>query len=178
MAASQVYSTAYVTGSPTAPTGTDVVGNIMVVVSSAFTSWSSYSFVGGLSASYDTSGYVIICDSTTAGVNGRTTGNNTSNPINAPGSPPVQIPDKPTFWVSNGKNDQAFLILFNSLPPTLDNVGYNTPTTTPAGGRPYIDSGDVSTYGNITGLPNNPYTNPYDAAKDWLKINGYWTSYT
>jgi|688.fasta_scaffold141231_3 hypothetical protein len=176
MAASQVYSTAYVTGSPTAPTGTDVVGNIMVVVSSAFTSWSSYSFVGGLSASYDTSGYVIICDSTTAGVIGRTTGNNTTNTINAPAG--TQIPDKPTFWVSNGKNDQAFLILFNSLPPTLDNVGYNTPTTTPAGGRPYIDSGDVSTYGNITGLPNNPYTNPYDAAKDWLKINGYWTSYT
>ena len=175
MAASQVYSTAYVTGSPTAPTGADVVGNIMVVVSSAFTSW-TYSFVGGLSASYDTSGYVIICDSTTAGVNGRTTGNNTSNPINAPGSPPVQIPDKPTFWVSNGKNDQAFLILFNSLPPST-NVGYNA-TQSSAFSRPYIDSGDVSTYGNITGLPNNPYTNPYDAAKDWLKINGYWTSYT
>lgn len=175
MAASQVYSTAYVTGSPTAPTGADVVGNIMVVVSSAFTSW-TYSFVGGLSASYDTSGYVIICDSTTAGVNGRTTGNNTTNPINAPAG--TQIPDKPTFWVSNGKNAAAFLILFNSLPPTLDGNGYNTPTTTPAGGRPYLDSGDPSTYSNITGLPNNPYTSVYDAAKDWLKINGYWTSYT
>jgi hypothetical protein len=174
MAASQVYSTAYVTGSPTAPTGTDVVGNIMVVVSSAFTSWSSASFVGGLSASYDSSGYVIISDSTTAGVNGRTTGNNTTNTINAPAG--TQIPDKPTFWVSNGKNDQAFLILFNSLPPTLDNVGYNTPTTTPAGGRPYFDNGDASTY-NLPALPNFPYTDAYTAARDWLNQNGYWTSY-
>ena len=172
----QKYSAARVTAGTTPPTGADVVGNIMVVISSAFTSWSSYNFVGGLSASYDASGYIIICDSTTAGVIGRTTGNNTTNPINAPAG--TEIPDKPTYWVSNGKNDAAFLILFNSLPPTLDGNGYNTPTTTPPGGRPYIDSGDVSTYGNITGLPNNPYTDPYDAAKDWLKINGYWTSYT
>ena len=169
----QKYSAACVTGSPSAPTGADVVGNIMVVISSAFTSWSSYNFVGGLSASYDTSGYVIICDSTTAGVIGRTTGNNTTNPINAPAG--TEIPDKPTFWVSNGKNDAAFLILFNSLPPST-NVGYNA-TQSSAFSRPYIDSGDVSTYGNITGLPNNPYTNPYDAARDWLNQNGYWTSY-
>ena len=175
MAGSQVYSSAYVTGSPTAPTGTDVVGNIMVVVlPNSFTSWSSYSFVGGLSASYDSSGYVIISDSTTAGVIGRTTGNNTTNPINAPAG--TEIPDKPTFWVSNGKNDAAFLILFNSLPPTLDNVGYNTPTTTPAGGRPYFDNGDPSTY-NLAALPNFPYTDAYTAARDWLKTNGYWTSY-
>jgi hypothetical protein len=157
----QKYSTAYVTGSPTAPTGADVVGNIMVVVSSAFTSWSSYSFVGGLSESYDTSGYVIISDSTTAGVIGRTTGNNTTNPINAPAG--TEIDYKPTFWVSNGKNDQAFLILFNSLPPTLDGNGYNTPTTTPAGGRPYFDG--VSAGFTASG------------AKTWLNNNGYWTSY-
>ena len=170
----QKYSAARVTAGTTPPTGSDVVGNIMVVISSAFTSWSSYNFVGGLSASYDTSGYVIICDSTTAGVIGRTTGNNTTNPINAPAG--TEIPDKPTFWVSNGKNDAAFLILFNSLPPTLDGNGYNTPTTTPAGGRPYFDNGDASTY-NLVALPNFPYTDAYTAARDWLKINGYWTSY-
>jgi hypothetical protein len=159
----QKYSTAYVTGSPTAPTGADVVGNIMVVVSSAFTSWSSYSFVGGLSASYDTSGYVIICDSTTAGVNGRTTGNNSYNPINAPASPnPVQIPDKPTYWVSLTKDGDGFLALVNKLPPSLDGNGFNTPNTTPAGGRPYFDG-----------------TAGFDAAaaKTWLNNNGYWTSY-
>jgi hypothetical protein len=172
----QKYSAAYVGSGATPIAGCDMIGHIAVVTAVNFTSWSSASFVGGLSASYDSSGYVIICDSTTAGVIGRTTGNNTTNPINAPSG--FELDYKPTYWVSNGKNDQAFLILFNSLPPTLDGNGYNTPTTTPAGGRPYIDSGDVSTYGNITGLPNNPYTDPYDAAKDWLNQNGYWTSYT
>jgi hypothetical protein len=132
-----------------------MIGHIAVVTAVNFTSWSSASFVGGLSASYDSSGYVIISDSTTAGVNGRTTGNNTTNTINAPAG--TQIPDKPTFWVSNGKNDQAFLILFNSLPPTLDN-------------------GDASTY-NLPALPNFPYTDAYTAARDWLNQNGYWTSY-
>ena len=161
----QKYSTAYVGSGATPITGCDMIGHIAVVTSGTFTSWSSASFVGGLSASYDTSGYVIICDSTTAGVNGRTTGNNTTNPINAPAG--TQIPDKPTFWVSNVKNDASFLILFNSLPPST-NVGYNA-TQSSAFSRPYIDSGDVSTY--------NPYTDPYDAAKDWLKTHGYWTSY-
>ena len=159
-AASQVYSTAYVGSGATPITGCDMIGHIAVVTSGTFTSWSSASFVGGLSASYDSSGYVIICDSTTAGVNNRTTGNNTSNPINAPGSPPVQIPDKPTFWVSLTKDGDGFLALVNKLPPST-NVGFNSsqPSTFD---RPYFDG-----------------TAGFDAAaaKTWLNNNGYWTSY-
>ena len=159
-AASQVYSTAYVGSGATPITGCDMIGHIAVVTSGTFTSWSSASFVGGLSASYNTSGYVIICDSTTAGVNNRTTGNNTSNPINAPGSPPVQIPDKPTFWVSLTKDGDGFLALVNKLPPST-NVGFNSsqPSTFD---RPYFDG-----------------TAGFDAAaaKTWLNNNGYWTSY-
>lgn len=157
----QKYSAACVTGSPSAPTGADVVGNIMVVISSTFTSWSSYNFVGGLSASYDTSGYVIICDSTTAGVIGRTTGNNTTNPINAPGSPPVQIPDKPTFWVSLTKDGDGFLALVNSLPPST-NVGFNIGEA-PTFYRPYFDG--------------SPGVGDAASAKVWLNTYGYWTSY-
>ena len=156
----QKYSTAYVGSGATPITGCDMIGHIAVVTAVSFTSWSSASFVGGLSASYDNSGYVIISDSTTAGVIGRTTGNNTTNTINAPAG--TQIPDKPTFWVSLTKDGDGFLALVNKLPPTLDNVGYNTPNTTPAGGRPYFDG-----------------TAGFDAAaaKTWLNNNGYWTSY-
>ena len=158
-AASQVYSTAYVGSGATQITGCDMIGHIAVVTSGTFTSWSSASFVGGLSASYNSSGYVIICDSTTAGVIGRTTGNNTTNTINAPAG--TQIPDKPTFWVSLTKDGDGFLALVNKLPPST-NVGFNSsqPSTFD---RPYFDGtagiGDAA------------------SAKTWLNQNGYWTSY-
>jgi len=156
----QKYSAAYVGVGATPIAGCAMIGNIAVVTAVNFTSWSSASFVGGLSASYDSSGYVIISDSTTAGVIGRTTGNNTTNTINAPAG--TQIPDKPTYWVSLTKDGDGFLALVNKLPPSLDGNGFNTPNTTPAGGRPYFDG-----------------TAGFDAAaaKTWLNQNGYWTSY-
>jgi len=174
MAGGQIYNAAFVTGSPAAPTGAEVVGNILVVtLPNSFTSWTSYPIVGGILSTYDSSGYVIISDSTTAGVIGRTTGNNTTNPINAPAG--TEIADKPTFWVSNAKTSASFLDLVNKLPPSTA-VGYNVSGTTPPGGRPFFDNGDPGTY-NLPALPNFPYANAYDAARDWLKINGYWTSY-
>ena len=157
-----------------------MIGHIAVVISVTFSDWSSASFVGGILPTYDTGGYIIISDSTTAGVVGRTTGNNTVNPINSPLPNGTELDFKPTFWVSDatlGKTSSAFLDLVNRLPPTLDNNGFNTPTTTPAGGRPFFDNNDPGSY-NLPSLPNFPYTNAYDAAKDWLNVNGYWTSYT
>ena len=163
MAGLPKYSTAFVGPGASPIGGCDMIGHIAVVTNPSFSSWSSASFVGGLSFSYYTGFWVIICDSTTTGVVGRTTGNNTSNPINAPGIPPVQIPDKPTFWIGKKSTDAEFCLLVNKLPPTLDGNGYNTPTTTPPGGRPYFDG--VS-----------PGSTASDA-KTWLNQNGYWTSY-
>jgi hypothetical protein len=160
MAGLPKYSTAYVGSGATPIGGCDMIGHIAVVTDPSFSSWSSASFVGGLSSSYATGYWVIICDSTTAGVVGRTTGNNTTNPINAPSG--FELDYKPTFWIGK-KTDAEFCILVNKLPPTLDGNGYNTPTTTPAGGRPYFDG--VSAGFTASG------------AKTWLNQNGYWTSY-
>lgn len=161
MAGLPKYSTAFVGPGASPIGGCDMIGHIAVVTDPSFSSWSSASFVGGLSSFY--SGFwVIICDSTTAGVVGRTTGNNTTNPINAPSG--FELDYKPTFWVCKKSTDAEFCLLFvNKLPPTLDNNGYNTPTTTPPGGRPYFDG--VS-----------PGSTASDA-KTWLNQNGYWTSY-
>ena len=174
MAGLPKYSTAFVGPGASPIGGCDMIGHIAVVTDPSFSSWSSASFVGGLSFSYYTGFWVIICDSTTAGVVGRTTGNNTTNPINAPSG--FELDYKPTFWIGKKTTDAEFCLLVNKLPPTLDGNGYNTPTTTPPGGRPYFDNGDPSTY-NLAALPNFPYTDAYTAARDWLKTNGYWTSY-
>jgi hypothetical protein len=160
MAGLPKYSTAFVGPGASPIGGCDMIGHIAVVTDPSFSSWSSASFVGGLSSSYATGFWVIICDSTTAGVVGRTTGNNTTNPINAPSG--FELDYKPTFWIGK-KTDADFCILVNKLPPTLDGNGYNTPTTTPAGGRPYFDG--VSAGFTASG------------AKTWLNQNGYWTSY-
>ena len=160
MAGLPKYSTAFVGPGASPIGGCDMIGHIAVVTDPSFSSWSSASFVGGLSFFYSTGFWVIICDSTTAGVVGRTTGNNTTNPINAPSG--FELDYKPTFWIGK-KTDADFCILVNKLPPTLDGNGYNTPTTTPAGGRPYFDG--VSAGFTASG------------AKTWLNQNGYWTSY-
>jgi len=149
----QKYSAAYVGSSAPSITGCDMIGHIAVVTDPSFSSWSSASFVGGLLFLETVVGYVIISDSNTAGIVGRTTGGGTT---------PDEPRDKPTYWVSATKDDAGFLTLVNSLPPSLDGNGYNTPTTTPPGGRPYYD--------------NTPGFQPADA-KIWLNQNGYWTSY-
>jgi hypothetical protein len=126
-------------------------GNI--IVDTVGTNTSSYNFVAGISNTELTNGYVIVTDTSTAGVVGRSTGNSTG-----PSAPANQ----PTYWVSNGLSNDDFLDLVNALPPTLDGNGFNTPNTTPAGGRPYFDG-----------------TAGFDApaARIWLKNNGYWTNY-
>ncbi len=79
------YATKYV-GSGAAPEGWTKVGNIAVNVGG--TGSSTDSFVNGISDSYDTNGYVIVTDTTTAGLVGRPTGNGTG----------TASANTPTFW--------------------------------------------------------------------------------
>jgi hypothetical protein len=68
--------------------------------------YSIANFVGGVLGTYDSTGYVIITDTTTSGVNTRSTGNHTG----------TASANTPTFWVSPTKNDVGFLYLVNRLP--------------------------------------------------------------
>lgn len=138
-------------------TGTEITNGLTqsgnIIVDTVGTNTSSYNFVAGISNTELTNGYVIVTDTSTAGVVGRSTGNNTG-----PSAPANQ----PTYWVSNGLSNDDFLDLVNALPPTLDGNGFNIPNTTPPGGRPYF-----------TG--NSPFADT--DARIWLKNNGYWTNY-
>ena len=144
------WSTLTITGSDISK-GLTQSGNI--IVDTVGNNTSLYNFVAGISNVELTSGYVIVTDTTTAGVVGRSTGNSTGP--NAPSN-------QPTYWVSNGLSNDAFLNLVNALPPTLDGNGFNTPNTTPPNGRPYFDG---------TG------TGDAASAKVWLMNNGYWTNF-
>jgi len=101
--ASSIYTTAYTGGVPI--TGFENIGNIAVdVTGNGNTTLGN--FVSGIPVQYDSSGYVIISDTTTAGLVARTTGNNTG----------TASANTPTFWVSNAKDDPSFLNLTNRLP--------------------------------------------------------------
>lgn len=104
MAVPGKYLTAY-TGGTNIP-GFANIGNI-AVDDTGSGDYSLANFVGGVSSTYDSNGYVIISDTTTAGVVGRTTGGNTEGPAPA---------NTPTFWVSATKDDAGFLFLVNRLP--------------------------------------------------------------
>ena len=153
-----VYDAAW-SGDPTNPgvfitiTGSEISAGLTqsghIIVDLTGTNTSSYNFVAGVSNAVLGTNYVIVSDSTTAGVVGRTTGGNTT---------PNEPADTPTYWISND-----FLNLVNALPPSLDGNGFNTPTTTPAGGRPYFDGVTAG------GLDTD--------ARIWLNNNGYWTNY-
>lgn len=94
-----VYNAIYNTGANIA--GTTQVGNIAVATGSP--DYSVGDWTGGVD---DTGCYVIIGDTTSTGLAGRSSGG-TSDIIPA---------DKPTFWKSATNTDQSFLDLVNSLP--------------------------------------------------------------
>ena len=71
-------------------------------------------FVGGVSDYYDDNGYIIISDTTTAGLVGRTTGGYTGTVLEDDGFLPFET--VPTFWASKLKTDISFLNLVNNLP--------------------------------------------------------------
>lgn len=99
------YLTAFTNGVPIP--GFENIGKIAVDTEPGSGNYSLGNFVGGVLSNIDTNGYVIISDTTTAGVAGRTTGGNTTDPAQ---------PDQPTFWASNSKTDSSFLDLVNNLP--------------------------------------------------------------
>jgi len=129
-------------------------GHIIVDVSggSNTTFVSSYNIVAGVSNSVLGTNFVIVSDSTTAGVVGRTTGGGTT---------PAEPADTPTYWISNGSSPDDFLNLVNALPAST-NVGFNAPESGMFA-RPYFDG--VTAGGFALD------------AKDWLKTYGYWTNY-
>lgn len=116
MAIGLKYLTAFTNGSPIS--GFKNVGKIAIDINPGLGDYSLGNFVGGVSGSYDSIGYVIISDTTTAGVVGRTTGGNTTGPAPA---------DTPTFWVSATKDDAGFLSLFNRLPVRANLVAFTDP---------------------------------------------------
>ena len=123
-----------------------------IIVDLTGTNTSSYNFVAGVSNAVLGNNFVIVSDSTTAGVDGRTTGGNTT---------PDEPPDTPTYWISNGSSDTAFLTLVNALPPST-NVGSNA-TQPGTFARPYFDGASAGGFAAD--------------AKDWLKTYGYWNNY-
>lgn len=152
-----VYPAAYTGGTPI--TGCDNVGHIAIGTQSNVNFFPLGNFWGGIKDTYTSFGWIIISDTNTAGVVGRSTGGGTTPPAAS---------NTPTFWGypanpgPGDKTDKNFLKLVNYLPPTVDGNGFNTPTTTPAGGRPVYDE-------------NDPSQAPI--AKAWLNANGYWTNY-
>jgi hypothetical protein len=99
------YATAFTGGSPIS--GFENIGNIAVDTEPGSGDYSLGNFVGGVDGSYDNNGYIIISDTTTAGLVGKTTGGNTTGPAPA---------NEPTFWASAAKTDDSFISLVNNLP--------------------------------------------------------------
>jgi hypothetical protein len=82
------------------------IGKIAIDTNPGSGDYSIANFVGGVISGYDSTGYIIITDTTTSGVNTRSTGNHTG----------TASANTPTFWVSPTKNDVGFLYLVNRLP--------------------------------------------------------------
>ena len=167
-------------------------GKIAIDTNPGSGDYSIANFIGGVLETYDTSGYVIITDTTTSGVDTRSTGNHT-------GTASVNTP---TFWVSTTKDDIGFLYLVNRLPERkgltpftvgsdaktwLNNNGYWTSYTTSAIVTTdlslMLDAGDLTSYSG-TGLTwsdisgnNNHVTMVNSGSINWLDNGiGYFTT--
>ena len=92
-------------------------GKIAIDTNPGSGDYSIANFVGGVLSTYDSNGYVIISDTTTAGIVGRTTGGNTTPPVSA---------NEPTFWVSPTKDESGFLFLVNRLPARSSQTPFTT----------------------------------------------------
>ena len=104
MSVTMKYTTAYTGGTPIS--GFENIGNIAVDTEPGSGDYSLGNFVGGVLSTYDDNGYIIITDTNTAGVVGRSDGNHTG----------TASANKPTFWASTAKTDNSFLDLVNNLP--------------------------------------------------------------
>lgn len=105
------FSAKYIpTGEP-APSGWTKYGNI-AVDTSGIADASAQPFIPGVDITLEANGYVIITDTTTAGIVGRPTG----------GGGATVSEDVPTFWCSTSKTEESFCELFNRLPARKDMI--------------------------------------------------------
>jgi hypothetical protein len=121
-----IYAAKYV-GAGSAPSGWTKVGSV-AIDTTGIASPNDIPFLPGIDENYDTNGYVIISDTTTAGLVGRTTGNNTG----------VAVSDTPTYWATLLKTEQSFLELVNKLPART-------------GQTPFVDGNTALTWLNSNG---------------------------
>jgi hypothetical protein len=150
------YVTAFTGGSPIS--GFENIGDVAIDTNPGSGDYSLGNFVGGILETYDTSGYVIITDTTNAGVVGRPTGNNSGS---------ISQPNQPTYWVSPTKDDAGFLFLINRLPARSG----QTPFTDASVASAWLTSnGYWSTY--VNPVVNTDLTLKLDAA-DSSSYPGY-----
>ena len=99
------YSAKYIAPGNSAPAGWVKYGNIAIDID-GIANASAQPFTPGIDESLDATRYVIITDSTNAGLAGR----------KIAGGPATASADIPTFWVSSAKTDDSFCQLVNRLP--------------------------------------------------------------
>ena len=150
------YLTAYTGGATIS--GFTNIGNIAIDTNPGSGNYSLGNFVGGVLDSYDVSGYVIITDTTTAGVVGRPTGNNTG----------TSSANTPTFWVSPTKDDSGFLLLVNRLPARSG----QTPFTVGITAKTWLNNnGYWTSYTGITSILSLDAAN-YSGTGNWIDSVG------
>lgn len=140
------FSAKYIPTGESAPDGWVKYGNIAVDVNGTANA-STQPFTPGIDTTLEANGYVIITDTTNAGIVGR--------PKAGGGTAGESVP---TFWLSNARTEASFCDLFNRLPARkdmititagtaasewLNNNGYWTSFTPPV---PYLLLEDIATY--------------------------------
>lgn len=110
------FSTKFIPPGDPTPAGWVKVGNIAVDVDGVGDT--EPGTVAGINPDYDTSGYIITTDTTTAGLVGRSTGAGSG----------TASPDTPTYWVSLTKDSGGFLDLVNNLPARIGQTPFNIVT--------------------------------------------------
>lgn len=142
-----IYASKYV-GAGAAPAGWTKVGSI-AVDTTGIASPNNIPFSPGIDSSYDTSSYIIITDTTTAGLVGRNTGNNSGL---------TAAENTPTYYVSTQKTESSFVELVNRLP-------------TRAGQTPFVVGASTSAASASAWLGANGFWTSYQTFLPWNSLN-------
>ena len=133
-------------------------GKIAIDTNPGSGDYSIANFVGGVISGYDSTGYIIITDTTTSGVDTRSTGNHTG----------TASANTPTFWVSPTKNDVGFLYLVNRLPARKG----LTPFTVGSDAKTWLnDNGYWTSYVGIASILSLDAAN-YSGTGNWIDSVG------
>ena len=104
-----IYPAKFIPIGQSAPANWIQIGSIAIDVN-GIAGPNDFPYTTGISDEYDVNSYVIISDTTTAGLVGRSTGNNTG----------IAVAYTPTYWVTASKTDQGLIDLFYRLPVYSD----------------------------------------------------------